>query len=157
MATITFFFIQFAFLICRDIVNFHEVPMDNTTLSLILTALSTGAVVGFKDTATQAVKDGYEKLKELIQKKLAGTPSALVALTEHEKHPEIWKAPLEEGLKATGADQDEEVISAAQQLLSLVHPQQAMMMGKYNIQTMGNVQNQIVGDHPTITFNNSKE
>ncbi|MGZ3609479.1 MAG: hypothetical protein ACXWPS_21275 [Ktedonobacteraceae bacterium] len=46
---------------------------------------------------------------------------------------------------------------AAQQLLSLVHPQQATMMGKFNIQTMGNLQNQIVGDHPTITINNSKE
>jgi hypothetical protein len=131
--------------------------MDNTTLSLILTALTTGAAAGLKDTASQAVKDGYTKLQALLQKKLAGTPPALVALTEHEKHPDIWKAPLEEGLRTTGADQDQEIIAAAHQLLSLVQPQQAMMLGKFNVQTMGNIQNQIVGDNPTITIHNAKE
>jgi len=131
--------------------------MDNTALTLILTALTTGAAAGLKETASQAVNDGYAKLKTLLQQKLAGTPPALVALTEHEKHPDIWKAPLEEGLRTTGADQDQEIIAAAQQLLSLVQPQQAMMIGKFNIQTMGNIQNQIVGDHPTITITSSNE
>jgi hypothetical protein len=33
---------------------------------------------------------------------------------EHEKKPEIWKAPLEEGLKATGVDEGREIIAACQ-------------------------------------------
>ena len=131
--------------------------MDNTTLSLILTALTTGAAAGFKETASQAVKDGYAKLKALLQQKLAGTPPALVALTEHEKQPNIWKAPLEEGLRTTGADQDQEIIAAAQHLLSLAQPQQAMMLGKFNVQTMGNIENMMVGDNQTITINNSNK
>lgn len=52
---------------------------------------------------------------------------------EHEKKPEIWKAPLEEGLKETGVDQDREIIAASQQLMTLIQPQQAAM-GKYNVQ-----------------------
>lgn len=130
--------------------------MDNTSLSLILTALTTGAAAGLKDTASQTITDGYAKLKALLQKKLAGTPPSLVALTEHGRHPDIWQAPLEEGLRATGADQDQEIIAATRHILSLVQPQQAIMRGKFNIQTMGNIENQIVGDNPTITIHNAK-
>jgi len=129
--------------------------MDNTSLSLILTALTTGAASGLKDTASQAVKDGYRKLKALLQKKLADSSTGQVALAEYESKPEIWKAPLEYELKTALADQDEDIITAAQQMLTLIQPQQAMI-GKFNIQTRGNVGTQIVGDQPTITINTNK-
>lgn len=131
--------------------------MDTTALSLILTALTTGAAAGVKDTASQAVTDAYRGLKERLQRKFANKPTALMVLTEHEQQPEVWKAPLEAVLKEAGVDQDQDIFAAAQQILSLVKPQQAMMIGKINVQTMGDIQNQIVGDHPTITINNSKE
>src|SRR5436305_12318326 len=99
--------------------------MDNNALSLIVTALTTGAATGLKDTASQAVKDGYGKLKALLQKKLDGTPTTLAALTEYENEPDIWKAPLEDGLLAAGADRDEEIITAARHIVTLVQAHQA--------------------------------
>ena len=125
--------------------------MDTNAIALILTALTTGAAAGLKDTASQAVKDGYEKLKALLQKKLEGTPTALVALTEHESKPDIWKAPLEDGLRATGADQDEEIMAAARQMLTLVQTHQAGT-GNMFIQNLGTVQGQVIENQGTITM-----
>jgi len=44
--------------------------METNTITLILTALTTGAAAGLKETTSQAVKDGYGKLKSLLHKKL---------------------------------------------------------------------------------------
>jgi hypothetical protein len=128
--------------------------MDPVTL--ILTALVAGAAASVKDTASQAVKDAYSGLKALIQRKFVGKPTAELALTEHEKKPDVWKAPLEEGLKETGAEQDQDIIAAAQQLMTLVQPQQAAM-GKYNVQITGNVQGFAQGDYQQVTMNFGNE
>jgi hypothetical protein len=125
-------------------------------LTLILTALVTGATASLKDTAGDAIKDAYNGLKTLIQRKFMGKPTAEMALTEHEKKPDVWKAPLEEGLKETGTDQDQEVIAAAQKLMTLVQPQQAAM-GKYNVQITGDVQGFAQGDNQQVTMNFENE
>jgi len=125
-------------------------------ISLILTALTAGAAASAKDTASAAIKDSYDGLKALIQRKFAGKPAAEVALTGHENKPDVWKAPLEEGLKETGTDQDQEVITAAQKLMALVQPQQAAM-GKYNVQITGNVQGYAQGDYQQVTMNFGNE
>lgn len=128
--------------------------MDPVTL--ILTALTAGAVASAKETANQAVKDAYNGLKALVKSRFTSKPAAEVALAEHEKKPDIWKAPLEEGLKEAGLDQDQEVIAAAQQLMKLVQPQQAAM-GKYNVQITGNVQGYAQGDYQQVTMNFGNE
>ena len=128
--------------------------MDPVTL--ILTALATGAAASAKDVTSQAVKDAYNGLKTLIKNKLAGKPDAEMALAQHEKKPEVWKAPLEDGLKEAGVEQDQDIIAAAQQLMTLVHPQQAAM-GKYNVQITGNVQGYAQGDHQQVTMNFGNE
>lgn len=130
--------------------------MDNVAISLILTALTTGTVAGLQDTTSQVIKDAYNELRTRIQSKFADRPNALVTLTEHEKKPDIWKAHLEAELKETGVDQDQEIIAAAQRLITLIRSEQAMI-GKYNIQNVGSVQNQIVGDKHTITINTSSK
>ncbi|HJT57890.1 MAG TPA: hypothetical protein VJ761_15415 [Ktedonobacteraceae bacterium] len=122
--------------------------MDPVTL--ILTALTTGAAASAKDVTGQAVKDAYNGLKTLIQHKLAGKPDAEMALAQHEKKPEVWKAPLEDSLKEAGVAQDQEIIAAAQHLMTLVQPQQ-MGLGKYNIQNTGTVQGQVIGDAANVT------
>jgi hypothetical protein len=124
--------------------------MDPVTL--ILTALATGAAASAKDVTGQAVKDAYNGLKALVKNKLVGKPDAEMALVQHEKKPEVWKAPLEDGLKEAGVAQDQEIIAAAQQLMTLVQPQQAAM-GKYNVQITGNVQGFAQGDHQQVTMN----
>ncbi|MGZ3623940.1 MAG: hypothetical protein ACXVDN_21615 [Ktedonobacteraceae bacterium] len=119
-------------------------------LTLILTALAAGAAAGIQSTASQAIQEAYTGLKTLIQRKFTGKPEAEMALTQHEQKPDIWKAPLEEGLKETGADKDDEIIMAAQKLMALVQPQEAAM-GKFNVHISGG-QGFVIGDHnePTI-------
>lgn len=121
-------------------------------ITLILTALTAGIAASAKDTASAALKDSYNGLKTLIQRKFVGRPSAEMALTEHERKPDVWKAPLEEGLKETRSDQDKEIIAAAQRLMTLVQPQQAAM-GKYNVQIIGNVQGYTQGDYQQVIMN----
>ncbi len=123
--------------------------MDSATL--ILTALSAGATASVKDTTSMVIKDTYTGLKALIQRKFTGKPTAETALTEYEKKPDVWKAPLEEELKETETDQDQNVIEAAQKLMKLIQPQQAAM-GKYNVQIIGNVQGYAQGDNQQVTM-----
>ena len=86
----------------------------------ILAALAAGAAAAAKDTAGSAIKDAYQGLKSLIQRRFAGKPSADVALVEHEKKPETWKEPLKEALTESGADKDQEIVQQAQMLLKLL-------------------------------------
>jgi carbonic anhydrase len=124
--------------------------MDPVTL--ILSALASGAVVAAKDTANQVVKDAYQGLKALIQRKFAGKPDAESALAKYERKPEVYKEPLKDELSQVVADKDEEIIKAAQKLMSLIDPQQAAK-GKYNVQIAGNVYGLAQGDHQQVTMN----
>lgn len=121
-------------------------------IALILTALTAGATDSIKATANEAIKDAYSGLKTLIKDRFAGKPAIEVALTEYEKEPDVWKAPLEEGLKATGIDQDQDIIAAAQKLMGLVQPQQAAM-GQFIVQIAGNVQGYAQGNYQQVTMN----
>jgi hypothetical protein len=121
-------------------------------ISLILTALVSGAAASVKDTASQAVKEGYNGLKTLIQSKLAGRSAAETALAQFEEDPDVWKAPLEKELKKAGIAQDKEIIDTAQRVMTLVQPQQAAQ-GKYNVQITGNVQGFAQGDNQTVNMN----
>ena len=118
-------------------------------VSLIVTALTAGAAVALKDTASQAVKDAYGGLKTLIQNRFAGKPEAEMALTQIEKKPEVWAAPLKDALAETGLDKDEEILQQAQQVLKLVQPQQASQ-GKYNI-NIGEAKGTVIGDNASVT------
>lgn len=124
--------------------------MDPTTL--ILTALTTGAAASLKDTTSVAIKDSYTGLKTLIQRKFEGKPKAQTALSEYEEDPETYEKPLRKAVVETQLDTEQEVLAAAQHLLSLIQPQQAAM-GKYNVQITGNVQGYAQGDHQQVTMN----
>ncbi len=126
--------------------------------ALILTALSAGAAESVKGTTSMVIKDAYAGLKALIQRKFKGKTTAETILTEYEKKPDVWKAPLEEELKETETDQDQDVIEAAQKLMTFIQPQQAAM-GKYNVQIIGNVQGYAQGDNQQVTmqWDKSKE
>jgi len=125
-------------------------------LTLILTALSTGAAAGSQAIASDAIKDAYTGLKSLIQRKLSGKSSAELALTEHEADPMTWEAPLKKALVQAQVDQDKDIIEAAQKMMTLIQPQQAAM-GKYNVQITGNVQGYAQGDYQQVTMNFGNE
>lgn len=121
-------------------------------MSLILTALLTGAGTVAKDTAGEAVKDAYQGLKTLIQRKFAEKPEAELALQKHEEKPEVWKEPLKDGLAETQADKDEEIVLAAQKLMSLVDPERARQ-GAFNVSIGGNVYGFVQSNTGEITMN----
>lgn len=121
-------------------------------LTLILGALAAGASAALQETVGQAVKDAYAGLKALIVRRFGDKPPAKTALDEYEKQPEVWKKPLEQALQDSGANQDEKIIAAAQQVMTLVDPKQAAA-GKYNVQITGNVQGLVQGDHAKVTMN----
>ncbi len=128
--------------------------MDPVTL--ILTALAAGAAASVKDTAGEAVKDGYNGLKALIRNKLVGKPKAEAALVDYEDDPETYEKPLKKALTEVHVDQEKGIIEAAQRLMTLVQPQQAAM-GKYNVQITGNVQGYAQGDYQQVTMNFGNE
>jgi len=86
-------------------------------LSLIVAALAAGAAAAAKDTASAAIKDAYQGLKGLVQRKVAGSPAAAVVLEEHAKDPDTYDAPLKKTLIAAAADQDAAILQAARELL----------------------------------------
>lgn len=125
--------------------------MDPNTNDLILTALETGAATALQATASAAIKDAYRGFKGLIQRKLASKSEDELALQKFEEKPAIWRAPLQEALRRYLIDQDLEIIQAAQQLLTLMHPEQAAK-GKYVVQVKGNVQGLVQGDHAQVNM-----
>jgi len=87
---------------------------------LIATALAAGAAAGAENVAATAVKDTYQKLKQLLAVRFSGKKAAEVALAEHQAAPGASHAPLKKALSETGADTDRAVIDVAQQLMNLL-------------------------------------
>jgi hypothetical protein len=112
------------------------------TLTLVITALTTGSAVCTRDTASESLKEAYAGLKGLIQQKLAGKAAAEIALAQHEAKPDIWRAPLEEELREARIFQDENIIQAAQWIMILAQPQQAMH-GKFDVQIISRSRNHV--------------
>jgi hypothetical protein len=117
--------------------------MDPVTL--IVTALAAGAATGITESAASAVKDAYTSLRALARKRLAGRPDAGLILARHETAPETWQAPLVAVLEEAGAEDDTDLVTAAQALMSLMDEAGARA-GKYTVDARGAYGVQ-VGDH----------
>jgi len=86
-------------------------------ITVLLSALSL-AGTALKPLVDEAVKDGYTGLKELIIRKFAGKePQLPQVLEQHEKHPELYKPTVETVLRQVEADQDQELMDKATDLL----------------------------------------
>jgi hypothetical protein len=104
--------------------------MDPVTL--IVTALAAGAVLGLTDTSSAAVKDAYAWLKALAAKRLAGRTDGALLLARHAEAPAAWEGSLNTELAAAGADRDRDLIGAAQALMK-VADEAGFRRGKYNV------------------------
>jgi hypothetical protein len=84
-------------------------------ISLIL-----GALAAVKQTiGDQVIKDGYQGLKQLLAHKFGGSnPKLEQRIEEYVEDPETYAKPAEKALRDAGADRDEEVRSAAAELLT---------------------------------------
>ena len=86
-------------------------------ISIIVTALATGAAAGLKPTAEKAIKDTYVGIKALIKRKYG-----YVDLTPLEKKPESEnkRASVAEDLTDAGASADQELFDHARALIDAV-------------------------------------
>jgi hypothetical protein len=89
-------------------------------ITMIVTAIATGAAAIMKPTAEQIVKDAYTELKAIIQRKYQ---QVSVATIENNPASKERQNILTEDLKATQADKDEEVLQQAQSLLKIIEQQ----------------------------------
>jgi hypothetical protein len=120
-------------------------------MAVILSALASGAAAAGKATVSEAVQDAYHDLQALIQRRFVEKPDAALVLTKHAQKPEVWEAPLREALLEARADRDEDILKAAQKLISLLHPPQAGA-SKYHADIAGSVQGFVQGDHAQVTM-----
>lgn len=116
--------------------------MDAVTV--IETALATGAVVGLKDTATAMVKDAYAGLKALVLCKVKDVPGGEVAVERHAEDSATWQSPVRKALEASGAIEDPEILGAALELLELADPK-GSRSGKYVVVTASGKRSAAVG------------
>jgi hypothetical protein len=105
-------------------------------ITLILTALATGATTEALDALKDDVKDKakavYTKLHDLVRQRFRGNPSAEIMLSEHQADPETYAAPLAKKLTEAGAGDDAELVAAARTFMELVDRAGAKS-GKYNV------------------------
>ena len=92
--------------------------MDPVTV--IISALSAGAILALQDTAGKAVKDSYEGLVQLVNRKFSKNPKAKTALNNHKKKPQASRKNLKKALEETKATEDKEILIAAEKLLELI-------------------------------------
>ena len=118
-----------------------------TGVELIVAALAAGTSAGLAGTTTNAIEDAYTALKRLLSRRLSGRQAAVDALDAQETEPGAWRAHLDEDLVVSGAAMDEEILTAAQRLLFLVHPLVAQD-GKYQID-LRQARGVQAGDHNT--------
>ncbi|MDQ2885971.1 MAG: hypothetical protein M3Y39_07770 [Chloroflexota bacterium] len=92
--------------------------MDPITTAIVA-ALSAGAISGLTEMSKTLVTDTYGKLKVLLSKKFGEHSDVLQAIDQLEKEPDAAgrKETLQEEITAVKADQDCEILQAAQELL----------------------------------------
>jgi hypothetical protein len=91
-------------------------------ITLIVTALATGAAAAAKDVGGDAVKTAFNGLKNFIAQRFGGKPDVVEAVTKVEQNPESngRKESLKEELQAVGADKDQELLAKVQEFVKLL-------------------------------------
>lgn len=124
-------------------------------ISLVVTALATGASAGTVEEANDSGKDAvgaaYSKLRGLAKKRVAGRPDGELALERHQTDPRRWEPVLTGELVEAGASGDDDLVAAAKALMELVDETGACA-GKYAV-TINDSKGVQVGDG-SIQVNN---
>jgi hypothetical protein len=104
--------------------------MDPVTL--IVTALAAGAASALQDDAKSAVKVAFARLRQLVKKRFKDLANGEYLLEKHAAAPEVWQEPLKAELTEARAADDEDVITAAQELMRILDSR-GTAAGKYNV------------------------
>src|SRR5690349_10519961 len=89
-------------------------------LTLIISALTAGAIAALQETTGTAIKDAYQGLIALLKQKFRKDPKATAALQGHAKDPETWQKSLEKAIKDKGLISDKAILEQAQKLHELL-------------------------------------
>ena len=98
--------------------------MDPITAAIIA-ALTAGALSGLTDTSRKLIADAYTGLKSLLLKKFGGQSPVVQSVTNLEARPESpnRQGVVQEEVQAAKADQDPDLLQAAQSLLEEIKAQ----------------------------------
>lgn len=122
----------------------------------ITTAIVAAISAGISQVGEQAVVDAYAQLKGILRKKFGASSKVVKAVKELEANPKssARKEVVQEEIAAVKADQDLELLKAAQSLLKKIR---AKPGGEQIIQTaIGDSNIQISGDGNVVSVNASK-
>ncbi len=120
--------------------------MDPVTL--IVSALVSGASAATKDTASAAVKGAFQRLNDMIRIGVKGDAPAEMALMEAPKDAETWQKPLEKAVTDHRLGNDQEVVALARQLLELIESGQPSV-SKYDVDIKSS-KGVVIGDHAKV-------
>lgn len=120
-------------------------------VTLVVTALATGASAALSETVGQAIVDAYVGLKSLLRRRLSARQDDPEAVAADDTEPEAWRKRLAGRLDA--ADVDDELLAAAERVLAVADPA-GYGAGKYVVDLRG-AKGVQVGDHnvQNNTFN----
>ncbi len=124
--------------------------MDPITAAIIA-AVAAGVTAGATDVGKQALVDAYNGFKALLKRKFGEHSEVVKAADGVEARPdsEGRKTTLKEEVAAAKADQDSEVISAAQALLEKIKTLPGGPQIVSNLTGIGNVA--VIGTGHTVT------
>jgi len=106
-------------------------------ISVVMEALTAGALSGARDVASRSVKDSYDRLKSLLRTRFGGRVAAETALDEHEQDPKSWGSALRSELLRSGVDRDQRVVEQAQALLYIIGPGSSGSGDTFNVDNRG--------------------
>jgi len=86
-------------------------------ISIIVTALATGAAAGLKSTAEKAIKDAYASIKGLIKRKYGDVDLAALETKPGSKNK---RASVAEDLAEAGASADQELLDQAKAMIDAI-------------------------------------
>jgi hypothetical protein len=129
--------------------------MDPVTTA-ILAALSAGAIDGITEMSKTVITDAYQKLKSLLITKFGAQSKVVTAVDdlEEEHDSKGRQLTLQEQLAKVQANQDQELIQAAQVLLHELLSQPGgeqhiqSIVGNYNAQVFGSGSASVNVNHP---------
>lgn len=129
--------------------------MDPVTTA-ILAALSAGAISGATEMSKTAITDAYQKLKSLLITKFGAKSKVVTAVDdlEEEQDSKGRQLTLQEQMAKVKADQDQELVQAAQILLRELRAQLGgeqriqSIVGNYNAQVYGSGSASVNVNHP---------
>jgi hypothetical protein len=109
--------------------------------SLILEALKSGALIVGGKAASEATKDAYDHLKDLIRRKIGAKTLETGAPTK----PTEWEVLIDQHQLSS----DAQIVDAARAVLALEGQSDKT---HYNVELAGRIEGSVVGSHNTVTM-----